>query len=396
MATTPLPPHGSDASLLDAALADFRWKRLRVTLRNTRQAHAAEHPLFVFKAIFLHASRRLPGVDARRDAEPWRPYVFHPAGRPLPNRLRRDGLYEIDLCFHGTEADPEATDSVSIFAADLVRHLANPSNNFSVEQLEDPVEESIPLLGREVLEGAWPELDPAAEEVCLDFLTPFRWNRPSLDRDAKIRWRFRADQLKQYLARRAAQLLPGDLTEPRILAVIEQATAGSDLETLPYYWHFEEAGHRPKTHPSMGGSRRQAMIGMAGPLYLRGKWITLLPLLLLASRWHLGNKITQFQGACRLDTDRSTFDAKLCRQSLYEEALAHFEANSDAADDLAQSLLSREELLVRLREDLSGGHWTPRPARSFRLPKPGSEETRPIALLDPVDQVAHRALHDAL
>ena len=380
-------------SQLDRALQEFHWRSFTASLRNTRQAFAREHPLFVFKAIFLHASRFLPQVDPD---QPKRPYVFHPAStRPFHNRLKSGQTYELELLFPGQTGETLSDEQINQFQTQLRQHLANPENNFEVIDISEPVEQSVPLLIDSLhsptgISG----IDPVSEEICLDFLTPFRWNRPQVDRDAKIRWRFQGDQLLLHLARRAASLLPGAPNESQILNILREATAEAPIETLPYYWHFEEFTHRAKSTKRYGTESVQRAFGMAGPLYLRGPgWSTILPLLLLSSSWHLGNRIGQFQGHFRLATDRPFFDLRLNRRDYYRRALEKLEENNDeAADALAEELLPKNELLDAVQEQLTTHNYVPQPAGRFSFPKKNEGEFRTIAILSSRDMLVHRVV----
>ena len=104
----------------EKGLHSLCWQRLRLTLTNTRNIYAREHPLAIFESVFKEACS-LPGHALNID------YVFHPEGYRLPERIHKRQSYPLELIFF--DAAPAA---IEHFLANLRRHLHNPHNNFSL------------------------------------------------------------------------------------------------------------------------------------------------------------------------------------------------------------------------------------------------------------------------
>lgn len=277
------------------ALRAIRWHRLPLRLRNVRNTFAKEHPLFIFKGIFKFAcSRAEPPLACD--------YLYHSVAQPWPGRIGKGQVYDLAVIF--PQADAATVDR---FAAGVARQLRETPRNFEIESIGPAEVRDLAALEREIL----PRLDLAADEVCLDFLTPL----PFHPIDPQRPWLLDSAQLARLGAVHLARLFP-QLPWP-----LEFDCAG--VETLPYFWNPADAiWHRAKSQPG-----RQLLAGMQGPLYLRGEWQKLLPLLLLGAELHTGHgkgdehgmlaqrhthhPFSNPLGAYRLRTGRDYFDRLL-------------------------------------------------------------------------------------
>ena len=367
------------------ALRDLRWLKLPLRLRNRRNAFAREHPLFIFKGIFKFAcSASDPPLSCD--------YLYHPVGEPLPRRIQRGQSYPLEIVF--PLADEAA---VQRFSEGVVRQLEKQPRNFEIEQIGPPEVRSL----AEVERGALHSLDLSANEVCLDFLTPLVFNFI----DPKRPWMLDAAGLIQLCAVHLARLYP-QLPWPMEIDA-------SGIQALPYFWDSESIRHEAKSQPTRPNGRRtlQTLEGFTGPLFLRGAWQRLLPLLLVCSELHTGygkgdlhglaaqrhvrHLLASPQGAFRLRTGRTFFDRLIKDPAPFLATIRELADDSDAAQELARSLDGGKAVAREVAEAVAAGAYQPRPARMFPIDKKHGGE-RTIALLPARDMVAQRTLHAIL
>ncbi len=337
-----------------------RWWRVRLTLRNTRNTWAREHPLFVMRAVLFCARGLLP--------EDGRPAFFLRPAHPFGARIRKGARYRLDLLF--PRAAPE---EIHPLRDALRAHLADPRHNFALEQCGAPEERSLATLRSET------PLDPENEELCLDFHAPLSF----APRDRARPWLLEAEALADLLGRLATRVTGEDAPPPPV---------PEGLTLLSWFWRFERHSHRPR---SPGGSRREDLSGMTGPLYLRGPWAAWEPWLRLAAEFPLGRGVSRGQGACELRQDRAFFDRELAHSARYRAAWEQCVADTDRAEPFTHALADPEALAAELARELAAGTYRPAPARRFEIPKKDGA-SRPISLLTPRDTVAQRALHELL
>ena len=236
-------------------LRGIAWRRLRVRLRNVRNAFAKEPPLFIFKGVLKSACSSVEGLKCD--------YFYHPAGPPWGARIAKDHAYDLDIVF------PAATGSeVGAFRDGLARQVEKTPRNFAIESL-GPVEQR----DLAALESEWRHDPRDTDEVCLDFITPLDFTPP----DPARPWMLPAAHLLRLCTVHLVRLFPA-LPWP-----MEIPSAG--LETLPWFWETAETlWHRSKSQPGT----RQPFGGMTGPLFLRGDRVSVLPVLLACSELHTG------------------------------------------------------------------------------------------------------------
>lgn len=342
-------------------LSRISWRKVGLTLRNTRNTFAREHPLSIFQAVFKTAA----SLAGWPDQAAW---FFHPARQPLGNRMRKGFDYDLELVFpHQDEGEIEA------FLGRLRAHLRDPRHNFRLLNCSQAQERDLALLQAE-----YPALPAEPGELCLDFLTPFPFN-PA---DKKRRWLISRQGLSRAFANRLQRFFG--------LRPARMEAAWQGVEVLPFFWSYAEHRHR-----SRSGQGSQYINGMVGPLYLKGELAPLRPLLLLGTELHLGRRLAAGQGFYRLETERPYFDLLLQRPGLYLEAWHRLQADSDSADQLAAFQQNPDEQGRRLREEVLSGAYRPEPARGFCIAKKKGGQ-RLIAEHAPQDVLVQRVLLEAL
>lgn len=371
---------------METALRELRWYKLPLRLSNRRNQYAREHPLFIFKGIFKFACGL---CDPPLSCD----YLFHPVGQPLPGRVRRGQVYDLEVIF------PQGDETLlQRFIDGVTRQLGKQPRNFDLESIGPAQCRALADVEAEVL----PTLDAASDEVCLDFVTPLVFNSP----DPLRPWLLEASGLIQLCTVHLARLYP-QLPWP----LDTGSLAG--IQALPYFWENDAIWHRSKSQPPApdGQHTRQKIEGFTGPLYLRGDWRRLLPLLLVCSELHTGygkgdlpglaaqrharHPISNPQGAFRLRTGRTFFDRQIKDPARFQLTARELAADSDAAEELARSLDGGKAVATAMAAAVADGDYRPETARIFPIGKPAGGE-RCLALLGAADLIVHRTLHTML
>ncbi len=345
----------------------FTWPVISLRLRNLRNQFAREHPLWILKAVLL-SSLRARGIERR-------PFLFHPRFEPFGDRVRLGRIYDIEVACPGWTIE-----DASEFQGAIAEWLSDPAHNFSIEEMH-PIESRRWDETAARIEG---RLDLSADEVCLDFITPFAFSGPAPD-DHGVRRRIEPGHLRALIDRRSDELglpTPGDTADP---------VFGS-LRCLPWFWSFQKHTHRPKSARGEGGSTRQDLTGMQGPLYLRGPWKEILPYLVLCSELHIGNRVGNGAGRFVLHTARTFFDREISNPARYVEVCRGMREEADEDDGFSSSIEDDAALAAALAKDAASGTYRPGAACAFSVPK-RSGGSRRIALLPSRDRVLHRAIH---
>ena len=341
-----------------SSLADLSWHTVTVRLQNTRDTSQSEHPLFIFDAVFKWAASRCGIKNNGED------FCFHPVAH-LPFKIRKGKIYTLCIIFPKIE-----TDRIYRFVEALVDHLENPYNNFKLIEASSPQFRNLGILYQEHSDLS------GIEEVCLEFLTPF----PFKPKYKQLRWLIDLDIFFSLFTGRVKRYFGLDL--------LTTADSWHGVRLLPYYWESKDkAEHEPKSN-----SGKQQILGFLGPLYLRGDIDSVLPLLLICSEIHCGNKFTVGSGYYQIKRNRPFFDLKLRNNRYFKSAMEKIEANSDIACEIAETVLDRDGFFDSLHDRVLTGCIESRPAKGFYKDKRRGGK-RLIATLAPEDYLVHKFLH---
>jgi CRISPR-associated protein Cas1 len=349
-----------------ASLDELRWWRLRTTLECRRTPPQGESNLLeVLNALVKQAGSgeanpkrafHVPGVRLRRHQPP-----------------RQGQRYALDVLLF----ERNATARERWRERFLAETNDTARSNFSVVEAAALEERSLATLP-DVAIGP-------SQEVCLDFLSPLRFTPPSKGE----RLRLREAQFLELLAHRLGRLFNIEIAPP---------VAATEIELLPYYWHYEEIRHRAK---SQRGTV-EYYNGCIGPLYLRGQLEPLLPWLQVAQEVHAGGKldVNPF-GYFQLHVDpRPWFDGALLDRKAMADTAAEVLSRDDAAEEVAARLGSAagpqqlaEDALAALQRSASEVE----PNEAFRLAKGSARGgTRIVERLGVLEKTVQRRLLDLL
>ena len=175
---------------------------------------------------------------------------------------------------------------------------------------------------------------------------------------------------------------------PVLLPVLEEL----DLAVDARFAEGVKFTHAARSQPG----EKQHLAGLRGPLFLRGQWPLVWPLLLLAAELQLGKNTPTGQGLFRPCWLRNVLDRRLARHPLWQTAAAHVaQAGEDRGTTSAP--LSGAELKALAQGCSSDPRFSLEPARAAALPRRDlSKAPREIAVLGPREKVIHRALLELL
>lgn len=330
-------------------------------IKNIRNTFAREHPLSIFDAI-LKSVAHIPGRFCPCDV------FFHP-NTPLGKIIRKGETYELTLVF--PSADHAECEK---FLENIFIWLENPLNNFTFLAADEIRERSVAILLREYA-SSFPD-EEKTDEVCLEFVTPV-----SLDQKNKQTREFIDGAGLFRLFSNRLQRFYGKSLHADLLALEETFKS---LMVSPWFWEYAEFHHRSKSKQG-----QQYVCGMMGPLYIRGAWEKILPLLLIGSELHIGGKRGAGQGAYRLVPHRPCLDEKLFDREELRKVWATCEQDTDLP--FGPEDKEKDEYLDELCENLVSGRYSCGEIRTFDVPKRNGG-TRRIGALQPIDLLVQKFL----
>jgi group II intron reverse transcriptase/maturase/CRISPR-associated endonuclease Cas1 len=323
--------------------------------------------LAILKAIWKHVAQQCGGLE---------PTTYGPAQPvPLPLVPTQGSRYALRLLFQEQDIT-----RLSSWQQALSQHLKQKQHNYQLIQVDPPLWHS----GAESAPGhSTEELDLSSEELCLDFLTPFSFNKPTQGSGLPTQaWLLTESEFRRRVIERVYQVTG---TRPDLSAL-------PALEVRPWCWSYVRMVHRSK---SQKGSA-QPYAGCLGPLYVRGDWQAWLPWWRWLLHWGLGKETTNGMGHFLLSTCRTHFDRALADPGRYDAALRSLMEDADGADtDLLRLAADAPETARALAAEVKASTYTPAVAKGFTIPKKDGSR-RLLSEPAPVDRIVGRVAHQIL
>ncbi|WP_027180402.1 CRISPR-associated endonuclease Cas1 [Maridesulfovibrio bastinii] len=337
----------------------LNWHSIKISLTNTRNKFAKQHPLFVLDAIFKSALRK----SGQRGLK----YCFHPIGKTFGNRMRKSFRYDVEFIF--PEAEPQNVDA---FIDGLTDHLADPENNFELCHVGQVCNEQLAEI-----ESVSP-VNGSMNEVCLEFQTPFAFTPADKTRG----WMIDKERFFSSLCRQVNNLFGLNFElEPEFFA---------EVEVHPYYWVYEQFGQKSKS-----GAGVRYINGMTGPLYLKGRLEKIMPLLQLCSQVHAGRRGATGLGFYLLKAEVPYFDALLRDDYSLGAAASRLDRDNDFSASLERDYGSIGNAVFAMRDHILNGEFQCSPAAPFEINKPlGGRRT--LGTFSSEDSLAQKLLHRLL
>lgn len=250
--------------------------------------------------------------------------------------------------------------------------------SYALAGIDDPVERGLDDIARE--SGALPQTG----ELCLKFLTPIPLPRI----EGKPRTFITGEGFIRGMLRRLERLFGGTFEAPPELF--------SAFELLPYYWHYQE--RRRKSHSQKG--HLQYVNGCVGPLYIKGNFAEIMPILTLGGELHAGSILSNAQGRYVLYTKPQKFfdlrfpdSAKI--NSVAEQVCRRYDDALLALSTRKGKPVSVSEAADSLVKAFADGSWRPSPSQAFKVNKHSGGE-RIVERLSFEDLIAQQYLKETI
>jgi CRISPR-associated protein Cas1 len=350
---------------LALSLHDLSWHRVSLTLVNTRNTFAREHPLSIFEGMFKRAAS-LPGRELCIE------YLFHPVDEALPARVQKKKIYRLEIVF--LRADLNA---ISQFVDNLHMHLKDSRNNFLLQSISEPQKRSLHDLEQEA--GGLPV---QCTEICLEFLTPFPFTPADRKKEGR-HWR-NFLSTNAFFGKLAEHVVKAFALPDDVLSI----PSWDHVEILPYYWNYQQFTHVPKSNQG----RREYINGTVGPLYIKGKLDEVYPLLMLCSEINASPSSAKGRGHYVLRFNRPYFDDFLRERESLDKAFDIMERESDIVDELQTELIEADSFLGDFHQRIVEGSYQPAPFHGFHIAG-SSRDQRLIATAAARDSLLLKMLH---
>ena len=332
--------------------ADFSalpvWFRLPLTIRCAAEPPEPQWFPFILRAILKTVCKS--------------PFTFHQQdGAGLPVAPRIGEIYRIYVFL--TNIDESLAREVA------VRVAKTRFENFSVED--------VGRLETRSVGGLIDELESrcaGAEEICMDFRTPFVIGSSSPGADVALS----PEKILRLLEARAKHVLG------RTLIPQEK------FEWEARSWFLHKTKPRIRMSRSQPG-HREFVQGLEGPLFLRGDHAPLLPLLALAGELHVGRALTVGSGYFQILRDVPVLDVPFADPGKWISEAARLREDPERIEIWLGPAAPDDAEIRDLCSAIRKGEFPREPAKKIAIPK-SSGGTRTVGRLEPRTFLFHRML----
>ncbi len=299
------------------------------------------HPLSVFQAI-------IKGVTASVNPAHEPKIFFHIKDKKYTLKIRETDRINLEIFF--CREDPAYA---SRWREAFKTYLADPATgkNFDIIELGDLEERLFDAVQSGA--GALPE----EGELCLEFLTPFAFG-PVKNRHRTF---LSTERFIGMFEKRLQKLFGSEIAYKK---------QRDDFRLLPYYWNYTEIRHSSASQPG----HTQYINGCTGKLYLKGRWRSLLPFLVLGSELHAGTDITYGRGYYKIHTESpghfsGFFPDKKAIVSVIRDVVERYDNALESLSAKEQFPFVEEKFAAELCDLIADGTYAPSPNTAFIIRK---------------------------
>lgn len=332
---------------------NFRWHRLKVTLRNIRlSSRTTAHPISIFEAIVKAVSS---AAENKNDPN----VFFHLKNKKHTLKIHK--FEEIPLEFFFFQCDLEYAklwrEVLGVYLSDLIS-----GRNFEIVKMGDIEERSYESVEKEL------GIINSEGEICLEFLTAF----PFKSERGNPRTFISKSTFIQSFEKRFSDLLRKK---------IAYKSRDDQFSILPYYWNYSEIRHPAVSQKG----QTQYINGCVGKLYIKGSFKDFLPFLILGSELHTGQKLSNSQGYYRLLKDsppyfqtplnskhitgRGYFPNRKAVLSTIHDVLERYDDASEILTKIEGFSFNENEYAEKLALEISDNTYLPSPNTAFSIKK---------------------------
>jgi len=301
------------------------------------------HPLSVFQAI-------IKGITASVNPI-YEPMIFfHIKDKKHTYKIRETDRINLEVFF--CREDPIYMNK---WQEAFRTYLADPvtGKNFDIIELSNLEERSFDAVQFDA--GAVPE----EGELCLEFLTPLPFN-PEKNRHRTF---LSSERFVEMLRKRFQKLFGFEIIYRK---------QGDDFRLLPYYWNYTEIRRPSASQPG----HTQYINGCTGKLYLKGRWSSLLPFLILGTELHAGTEITYGRGYYKIHPESpgyfsGFFPDKKAIVPVIREVAERYDNALELLSAKEQFPFNEEKFAGEICDLITTGRYEPSPTTAFLIKKKG-------------------------
>ena len=330
-------------------IESFEWIKVIITFKSPVLKELPQtSPLCIMEAINKAITDKTWGLQNQELNKP----IFHFLGRKHNFKLSPDELYQVEFIFTNKDIN-----QVESWIQNLKIYFSIEENcrSFYPVEIGSPTKRNLLLLKNEIGEI------PDEGEICLKFLTPLHFK----PKKGKTRYFIDSNSFIKALLSRFSRLFSKSLN----------FEINPEFETLPYYWEYTEIKHASRSQPGT----YQYINGCVGPLYLRGNFSKIKPLLYLATELHAGSKLSYSLGYFVLYKDSLPFfDLRFPRlneiEAIAQEVIERYD---EAFLNLIQpesKEFSIKDIAISLFNQLNEGTYQPLPYKAFIIKTESGKE----------------------
>lgn len=331
-------------------LENLSWYRLQAELVNTRLVPSQQaHPISVFEAIIKGTNISINYTG---------PVIFHLKNKGHKFRLRHAEKIPLEILFFRSSKGGKVTvDDVLMWRDAFIRYLNDPETgkNFDIISISEPQLRTLSDLFNEL--GKIPD----SGEMCLEFLTPLNFKR---EKDKPRTFITKEEFLNAFLRR-----------IKRLFDLQIELNPELNFHILPCYWHYTEIKHPSRSQ----NGNMQYINGCCGRLYIKGNFSEIIPLLVLGTEIHAGQKLSNSYGYYLLHTNSpGYFDRRILNKGTIISVIQDVFERYDVGDLIEKEKTSSDNPTIELNEEsfadeilkeLISDTYRPEPYRAFRIKK---------------------------
>ncbi len=194
-------------------------------------------------------------------------------------------------------------------------------------------------------------------EICLEFLTPFPFNREK----NRHRTYITKETFIKSFEKRFSRLFGKSIT---------YNSNDDNFSILPYYWSYTEVRHPSHSQPG----HTQYINGCIGKLYIKGSFNDLLPFLILGSELHIGTKLSNSQGYYLLHREspgyfQAYFPNKKAIVSVIRDVIERYDSALESLSEAEEFPFNEEEHAQTVLSQIVADTYIPTPTTAFLIKK---------------------------
>lgn len=342
-------------------LPKFHWHSIKVKIQNERKARGTKTHIF----SVIENIRK--DVNGRTGFDTHEKNIFHLLNKNFSAKIEEGEIYIIEFLFFGFDLR-----DVELWQKNIIEYFTPQDKNYKLLRIWEAEEH---FLAEQLLNYSYLY---EKNEICLDFLAPLSIKNIK----GKCNGYLSNQDFISLIEKRISRLFSINFKYGYSL---------NEFEVLPYYWKELKPAikHTSKNTPGI-----QYINGFVGKFYLKGNLENILPLVVLCSKIHIGNKLSNSQGYFRILNETNphfnSFPSKSKILANIREAREKYDWLSEEVYD-SNTILDENQYAEIILNLIKSENYHPEPSEGFYLGKKNNEK-RLIEKPSPTDLVVQYCL----